>query len=67
MDSPVGRGRMLVSWPSAKGEKVALVLKEMQRRCTLHSPRQEEFYFAAIQTPWLVRKHLAIQRNNKRY
>ena len=26
--SPVGRGRMLLSWPSATDEKVALVLKE---------------------------------------
>ena len=32
VDSPMGRGRMLVSWTSSKSEKVALVLKEMQRR-----------------------------------
>lgn len=28
MDSPVGRDRMPISWPSATHEKVALVLKE---------------------------------------
>jgi hypothetical protein len=36
VESPVGRGRMPISWPSATCEKVALVLKEgsAARRCS---------------------------------